>query len=160
MSCLKIVITQVLEYGYAHHIQRLMILGNFALLSETNPREIHHWFLGMFIDAVEWVEMPNVVGMSQFSEGGFFTSKPYISSGQYINKMSNYCQKCKYKIKTDDINELCPFTILYWRFLHNHKSKLINNPRMTMAYRNLEKNKNIKKYIQKGSEILSNINHL
>ena len=160
MSCLKIVITQVLEYGYAHHIQRLMILGNFALLSETNPREIHHWFLGMFIDAVEWVEMPNVVGMSQFSEGGFFTSKPYISSGQYINKMSNYCQKCKYKIKTDDINELCPFTILYWRFLHNHKSKLINNPRMTMAYRNLKKNKNIKKYIQKGSEILSNINHL
>jgi deoxyribodipyrimidine photolyase-related protein len=160
MSCLKAVITQVLEYGYAHHIQRLMILGNFALLSETNPKEIHLWFLGMFIDAVEWVEMPNVIGMSQFSEGGFFTSKPYISSGQYINKMSNYCQKCKYKIKTDNIDELCPFTILYWRFLHNHKSKLKNNPRMTMAFRNLEKNKKIKSYIQKGNKILSNINHL
>lgn len=160
MSCLKTVITQVLEYGYAHHIQRLMILGNFALLSETNPKEVHYWFLGMFIDAVEWVEMPNVIGMSQFSEGGFFTSKPYISSGQYINKMSNYCQKCKYKIKTDDIDELCPFTILYWRFLNNHKSKLITNPRMTMAYRNLERNNKIKGYIKKGSEILSNINHL
>ncbi|MBL8179665.1 MAG: cryptochrome/photolyase family protein [Bryobacterales bacterium] len=131
MNCLRQAITQTLQYGYAHHIQRLMITGLFALLLGVEPRQVHEWYLAVYVDAVEWVELPNTVGMSQFADGGIMASKPYIASGKYIQRMSNYCDGCRYKPGS------CPFTILYWDFLRRHQTTLRNNPRMTMQLRNL-----------------------
>ncbi|EIA09712.1 cryptochrome/photolyase family protein [Flavobacterium frigoris] len=134
MNCLKDAIGQSLEYGYAHHIQRLMITGNFALLAGVNPDEIDAWYLGIYVDAIEWVQITNTRGMSQFADGGIVGTKPYVSSASYIDKMSHYCGSCYYKkaIKTGE--KACPFNSLYWNFYDKNEEKLGKNPRIGMMY--------------------------
>ena len=139
MNCLKHCITQSLDHAYAHHIQRLMVIGNFALLMGFNPNAVHQWYLGIYIDAFEWVEMPNTLSMSQFSDGGLLATKPYVSSGAYINKMSNYCTDCKYSPKTRIGENACPFNSLYWGFFQKHQDKLSKNPRLGIVNMQLKK---------------------
>jgi len=139
MACLRQSIGQTLEHAYAHHIQRLMITGNFALLIGADPFAVHEWYLSVYIDAFEWVELPNTLGMSQFGDGGLLGSKPYASSGGYINRMSNYCGACKYDVKKRLGENACPFNALYWHFLDRNKEVLRGNNRLAMPYRNLEK---------------------
>ncbi len=139
MNCLREVITQTLEYGYAHHIQRLMVTGLYALLLGVKPVEIHQWYLAIYVDAVEWVELPNVLGMSQYADGGWMASKPYIASGKYIQRMSNYCQNCRFHPDQSTGGLACPFTTLYWDFLMQHQKRLEKNQRMQMQLRNLQR---------------------
>lgn len=134
MNCLKDTITQSLHYGYAHHIQRLMITGNFALLAGVHPDEIDAWYLGIYIDAFEWVQITNTRGMSQFADGGIVGTKPYVSSASYIDKMSNYCESCYYKKAKKIGDKACPFNSLYWNFYDKNESKLEKNPRIGMMY--------------------------
>jgi len=139
MNCLKHAINNSLDNAYAHHIQRLMITGNFALLTQTHPDEVDAWYLGVYADALEWVQLTNTRGMSQFADGGLIATKPYVSSGSYINKMSNYCDSCHYN-KNEKITEnACPFNSLYWNFLDDKRLQLRNNRRMGMMYRLLDK---------------------
>jgi len=139
MNCLQHSISNSLEHSYAHHIQRLMILGNFALLAQVNPKEVDEWFLGIYADAIEWVQLPNTRGMSQWADGGIVATKPYVSSAAYIHKMSNYCEGCHYdKSKRLGANA-CPFNSLYWNFLDDKKEAFKNNNRMAMMLRLLEK---------------------
>lgn len=139
MNCMRHVVQQVLDFGYAHHIQRLMVTGLFALLLGVRPREVHEWYLALFVDAVEWVELPNTMGMSQHADGGRMASKPYIASGNYIQRMSNYCDGCRYRASRAVGADACPFTTLYWDFLMRHEAFLAKNPRMTMQIRNLRR---------------------
>ncbi|MGL6259367.1 cryptochrome/photolyase family protein [Vibrio sp. WXL103] len=139
MRCMQQAIEQSLHYAYAHHIQRLMITGNFALLAELAPAEVHQWYLGIYIDAIEWVELPNTLGMALYADGGLIASKPYISSGAYINRMSDYCRGCHYQVKLRSGEGACPFNPLYWRFMVKHRDWLARNPRMNMVYRNWDK---------------------
>jgi deoxyribodipyrimidine photolyase-related protein len=139
MNCLHHVIRQTLEYGYAHHIQRLMITGLFALLLGVDPKAVHAWYLAVYVDAVEWVELPNTLGMSQFADHGIMASKPYVASGKYIQRMSNYCTGCRYAPQQACGDDACPFTTLYWDFLRRHQRQLAGNPRMTMQLRNLDR---------------------
>jgi len=139
MRCLAESIGQTLEHGYAHHIQRLMVLGLYAMLRGVDPAEVHKWFLAVYVDAVEWAELPNVAGMSQFADGGVMASKPYAASGKYINRMSNYCRNCPYNPEKAVGDDACPFTTLYWDFLQRHKQRLADNPRMRMQLRNLDR---------------------
>lgn len=139
MNCVQHAVSQSLETAYAHHIQRLMITGNFGLLAGVHPDAMDEWYLGIYIDAIEWVELPNTRGMSQFADGGLLATKPYISSGNYINKMSSYCKDCYYKVSAKTGPRSCPFNSLYWHFLDKHNGKLANNPRMGMMYRQWEK---------------------
>lgn len=134
MHCLAEAITQTKEEAYAHHIQRLMITGNFAMLAGVAPAEVHEWYLAVYADAYEWVELPNVIGMSQFADGGLLGSKPYASSGSYINKMSNYCSSCRYDVKKKTGDGACPFNALYWDFLARNEDKLGQNPRLRNPY--------------------------
>jgi deoxyribodipyrimidine photolyase-related protein len=129
-------IGQTLETAHAHHIQRLMVTGNFALLIGADPAKVHLWYLEVYVDAYEWVELPNTLGMSQFGDGGLLGSKPYVSSGAYINKMSDYCGRCRYDVKQRIGPDACPFNALYWDFLARHEDKLGRNPRLAMPYRN------------------------
>lgn len=139
MHCLHHSIRQTLDYGYAHHIQRLMVTGLFALLLGVNPRAVHEWYLAVYVDAVEWVELPNSLGMSQFADGGVMASKPYVATGKYIQRMSNYCQGCRFDPALATGEEACPFTTLYWDFLRRHRGELEKNPRMKMQLRNLQR---------------------
>ncbi|WP_044410237.1 cryptochrome/photolyase family protein [Thiomicrospira microaerophila] len=139
MACLKDAIGQVIQHGYGHHIQRLMVTGLFALLWQAKPEQVHQWYLAMYVDAVEWVELPNVLGMSQFADGGLMASKPYIASGQYINKMSGYCQNCRYKPKEATGHQACPFTTLYWGFIERHQDVFRGHPRLGMQVKHLER---------------------
>ncbi len=134
MVCLSAAITQTKEEAYAHHIQRLMVTGNFAMLAGVDPHEVHEWYLAVYADAFEWVEAPNTVGMSQFADGGALGSKPYASSGNYIDKMSDYCGGCKFNVKKKTGEGACPFNPLYWDFLVRNRDKLGNNPRIGRAY--------------------------
>lgn len=134
MACLAAAITQTKEEAYAHHIQRLMVTGNFAMLAGVDPHEVHEWYLAVYADAFEWVEAPNTVGMSQFADGGVLGSKPYASSGAYIDKMSDYCGGCAYSVKKKTGDGACPFNPLYWDFLVRNRDKLGNNPRIGRAY--------------------------
>ena len=136
MNCLSKAITQTAEEAYAHHIQRLMVTGNFALLAGINPYEVHEWYLRVYIDAFEWVEAPNTVGMSQFADGGIIASKPYVSSGAYINRMSDYCKSCRYKVTAKTGEDACPFNLLYWHFLDRHSEHFAKNQRMSQIYAN------------------------
>ena len=129
MQCLKQSISQVLETGYGHHIQRLMVTGLFALLYGVDPQAVHRWYLAIYVDAVAWVEVPNTLAMSQYADLGFLASKPYIASGNYIKKMSNYCQHCPYNPAKASGADACPFTTLYWRFVDRHQALLQQNPR-------------------------------
>lgn len=137
MNCLKHSLRQVLEHGYGHHIQRLMVTGLFAQLWQTQPQAIHQWYLGMYVDAVEWVELPNVLGMSQYADGGIMASKPYIATGRYIKTMSNYCDACPYKPEEADTENACPFTVLYWHFLEKHQAQIANHPRLGLQVKHL-----------------------
>jgi deoxyribodipyrimidine photolyase-related protein len=139
MNCLKDALGQTLRYGYAHHIQRLMVTGLFALLLGVKPQQVHEWYLAVYVDAVEWVELPNTLGMSQFADGGVMASKPYCATGAYIDRMSNACRGCRYKPKVASGPEACPFTTLYWDFLARHEKLLAKNPRMTMQLKNLSR---------------------
>ena len=135
MNCISKAVTQSLNYAYAHHIQRLMVTGNFSLLTGVDPDQIDNWYLGIYIDAFQWVERTNTRGMSQFADGGIVGTKPYISSASYINKMSDYCRNCHYKHNRRVGDRACPFNSLYWRFLAVHEDKLAGNQRMSMMYR-------------------------
>ncbi len=137
MHCLQEVIGQTLEFGYAHHIQRLMVTGLFALLLGVRPQEVHAWYLAMYVDAVEWVELPNTLGMSQFGDGGIMASKPYVATGKYIQRMSNYCDGCQFDPAQKTGSKACPFTTLYWSFLMRHEALLQKNQRMSMQLKNL-----------------------
>lgn len=139
LRCLSEVIGQTLRYGYAHHIQRLMVLGNFAVLAELDPRAVDAWFLAVYVDAVEWVQLPNTTGMALFADGGIVGSKPYIASGAYTSRMSNYCQGCRFDPKLRSGDRACPITRLYWRFLDRHREALSRNPRMAQVIRNLDR---------------------
>ncbi len=137
MNCMKQTIGQTLKHGYAHHIQRLMITGIFGLLAETKPQEMEDWYLAVYTDAVDWVELPNVVGMALYANNGRFTSKPYVASGAYIKRMSNYCTSCRYKPDVKTGHNACPFTTLYWNFLDKHEKTLTGNPRTALMARNI-----------------------
>jgi deoxyribodipyrimidine photolyase-related protein len=137
MNCLREALGQTLRFGYAHHIQRLMVTGLYALLLGVKPEAIHQWYLAVYVDAVEWVELPNTIGMSQFADGGIMASKPYAASGKYISRMSNYCQGCAYDPAESAGTGACPFTTLYWDFLMRNEDRLRTVPRMEMQLRNL-----------------------
>ncbi|MDZ7666255.1 MAG: cryptochrome/photolyase family protein [Desulfotignum sp.] len=135
MACMHAAITQSLEQAYAHHIQRLMVTGNFSLLAGVDPARVERWYLGIYIDAVQWVEIVNTLGMSQFADGGIVATKPYISSANYLHKMSDYCEHCYYRHASKTGERSCPFNSLYWDFLVRHQSLLEKNPRIGMMYR-------------------------
>lgn len=134
MSCVRAVVEQTLEHAYAHHIQRLMVTGNFALIAGIDPAEVHDWYLSVYADAYEWVELPNTLGMSQFADGGLLGSKPYAASANYIGKMSDYCDGCRYDRKTKTEDNSCPFNYLYWDFIARNEDRLADNQRMRMVY--------------------------
>ncbi|WP_210247225.1 cryptochrome/photolyase family protein [Aliikangiella marina] len=139
MNCMSHAINQSLDYAYAHHIHRLMVTGNFSLLTELDVDQVDEWYLGIYIDAIEWVELPNTRGMALFADEGIVATKPYAASGNYINKMSDYCGSCTYNVKRKNEDDACPFNSLYWRFMDRHRDKLSVNPRIGMIYRNWDK---------------------
>ena len=139
MRCLSEAVGQTRDMAYAHHIQRLMVTGNFALLAGVDPGQVHEWYLSVYVDAFEWVEAPNTIGMSQFADGGVVGSKPYVSSGAYIDRMSDYCAGCAYDVKAKTGVEACPFNLLYWHFLIRHRARFEANPRMGPMYRTWDK---------------------
>ncbi len=134
MRCVRQAVGQTKTHAYAHHIQRLMVTGNFALLAGVDPAQVHEWYLSVYADAYEWVEAPNTVGMSQFADGGVIASKPYVSSGAYINRMSDHCKQCSYKVTKKTGEGACPFNLLYWDFLIRHRERFGKNPRMGNMY--------------------------
>jgi deoxyribodipyrimidine photolyase-related protein len=139
MNCMRAAIGQTLRHGYAHHIQRLMVTGQFALLAEIAPQQVEDWYLAVYVDAVEWVELPNVAGMALYADGGRFTSKPYVASGAYIQRMSNYCDGCRYSPSARSGEAACPVTVLYWHFLDRHEAEFAANPRTALMAKNLQK---------------------
>ncbi|MEL7041722.1 MAG: cryptochrome/photolyase family protein [Pseudomonadota bacterium] len=159
MACLKAAITQTKEEAYAHHIQRLMVTGNFALLAGIDPKQVHEWYLAVYADAYEWVELPNTLGMSQFGDGGVLGSKPYASSGNYINKMSDHCKACAYDVKQKTGSGACPFNPLYWDFLHRNRDQLAGNPRMAQMYRTWDRMSEDKRaeYLDSARDVLAQL---
>ena len=139
MNCLSHAVAQTRDLAYAHHIQRLMVTGTFGLLAGINPAQMHEWYLAVYIDAFEWVEAPNTIGMSQFADGGLLGSKPYAASGAYINRMSDYCDGCQYNVKDRVGPKACPFNLLFWNFVHRHRDRLSANPRMGQMVRTWDK---------------------
>jgi deoxyribodipyrimidine photolyase-related protein len=135
MSCMKSVIGHVEERSYAHHIERLMVLGNFALIAGINPQQLTRWMWNSFIDAAEWVMVPNVIGMSQYADGGMLATKPYASGGAYIDRMSDHCKGCAYDRKKRVGEDACPFTVLYWDFFLRHQERFVKNPRVARQVR-------------------------
>lgn len=159
MNCLSASIGQSLEHAYGHHIQRLMVIGNFSLLTGLDPAALHRWYLGIYIDAFEWVELPNVIGMSQFADDGLLATKPYVSSAAYVDRMSDYCKGCHYDKKQREGERACPYNALYWDFFIRHEEKLSKNFRLGMVYRNIEKMdaSAIESLQQKASEIKASL---
>ena len=139
MNCLRQCVQETRQHAYAHHIQRLMVLGNFALLAGIDPDQVNEWFLIVYADAYEWVELPNVTGMILFADGGLLASKPYAAGGSYINKMSNYCKNCSYKVQQKNGADACPFNYLYWDFLARNRDKLESNHRIGMMYKTYDR---------------------
>ena len=162
MKCLSHTINQSLDFAYAHHIQRLMITGNFALLAGIHPDEVDNWYLGIYIDAIEWVEITNTRGMSQFADGGIVGSKPYVSSAAYVDKMSHYCKDCHYDSKKKIGEKACPFNSLYWNFYAVNEEKLRGNPRIGMMYVTWHKMDSALKQnlLNQANEYLENLNEL
>ena len=154
MNCMRQCIKDTQKYAYAHHIQRLMVVGNFALLTGLDPKQVHEWYLLVYADAYEWIELPNVAAMILFADGGKLASKPYAASGSYINKMSDYCNNCGYKVAVKTGPKACPFNYLYWDFLQQHESKFSNNPRMAMIYRTYAKMSEDKRQAIKESALI------
>jgi deoxyribodipyrimidine photolyase-related protein len=139
MNCMRQTVGQTLKHGYAHHIQRLMVTGNFALLAEIEPQQVSAWYRAVYVDAVEWVELPNTIGMALYANGGRFTSKPYVASGAYIKRMSNYCAGCAYRAELRHGKDACPVTVLYWNFLDRHETELAGNMRTALMVSNLSR---------------------
>lgn len=139
LACLRETIGQTLKLGYAHHIQRLMVTGLFALLWGVRPREVHEWYLSIYVDAVEWVELPNTLGMSQYADGGLLASKPYVATGKYIARMGNYCAGCRFRPDRAHGDDACPYTTLYWDFLARHRERFARHPRLALQVRNLDR---------------------
>jgi len=139
MNCMSQAIGQSLKHAYAHHIQRLMVTGNFALLAGIAPSQICDWYLAIYMDAFDWVELPNTLGMVMHADGGYLGSKPYCASGQYIKRMSDYCRNCAYNVSESTTDDACPFNSLYWHFLMRHGDLLRSNQRMSMVYKNLDR---------------------
>jgi deoxyribodipyrimidine photolyase-related protein len=139
MACLRDAIGQTLQHGYAHHIQRLMVTGLYTLLAGIHPQQVADWYLAVYVDAIEWVELPNVAGMALYANGGRFTSKPYAASGAYIQRMSNHCQGCRYKPTERTGPRACPITTLYWAFLDRHETELAGNPRTALMVKHLSR---------------------
>ena len=139
LLCLRDAVNNVLNYGYSHHIQRLMVLSNFSNLTNTDPRQLNRWFWLAYVDAYEWVELPNVLGMSTFADGGILASKPYVSGGNYINKMSNCCSQCKYDVKEKIGETACPFNYLYWNFVDQHRESFAENGRVSLMVNSYDK---------------------
>jgi len=158
MKCMEKAINQSLDDAHAHHIQRLMVTGNFALLSMIDPDEVDNWYLGIYIDAIEWAEITNTRGMSQFADGGIVATKPYVSSGSYINKMSNYCKSCKYSVTKKTGKNACPFNSLYWNFLHKKQEHFKNNQRMGMMMNVLKKmdKDTLQSHIERAEDVIAN----
>ncbi|MEM8753836.1 MAG: cryptochrome/photolyase family protein [Pseudomonadota bacterium] len=159
MACIRAAVEQTRDEAYAHHIQRLMVTGNFAMLAGVDPHQVHEWYLAVYADAYEWVEAPNVVGMSQFADGGLLGSKPYAASGAYINKMSDYCGGCVYKISKKTEEGACPFNPLYWDFLVRNEEKLRGNPRLGPVFRTWDRMDDEKKtaYREAAKDVLKRL---
>lgn len=159
MACMKESIKQSLEYAYAHHIQRLMITGNFSLLAGLHPDEVDDWYLGIYIDALQWVELPNTRGMALFADGGWIATKPYAASGNYINKMSDYCKSCHYKVKEKVTPDACPFNALYWDFFGRHEERLADNQRLSFIAKQWAKKSDQEKQLihERALTLLDNI---
>ncbi|MEO0347753.1 MAG: cryptochrome/photolyase family protein [Pseudomonadota bacterium] len=160
LNCINQVVHFTNQYAYSHHIQRLMVTGNFALLAGLSPQEVNKWYLAVYADAWEWVELPNTHGMALHADGGVVGTKPYIASGAYINRMSNYCKNCEYNVKQRSGADACPFNVLYWHFLMRHQQRFKNNNRMNLAYNNLAKiNDDERQRIwHQGEKILAQLN--
>ena len=162
MNCMRMAIGQSLQHAYAHHIQRLMVTGNFALLAGLHPDEVDEWYLGINIDAIQWVELPNTRAMSQFADGGLVATKPYISSAKYIHTMSDYCEPCEYDWKRRHGDMACPFNSFYWDFFARHRKRLQKNFRVAMMYRvwdRMDKG-NQKAVLKQAAVYKKNLNHL
>ena len=157
MRCVSSAVTQLLETGHTHHIQRLMVLGNFALLAGIDPQALNDWFLSLYVDAFDWVVTPNVIGMSQYANAGGFTSKPYVSGGAYISRMSNHCKSCQFNPKLTTGENACPFSSLYWDFLDRHSEKFKTNPRMSIPVSAWKKRDELdrKAILERSQEVLS-----
>ena len=162
MNCVKKSIQQTMTYSYAHHIQRLMVTGNFSLLAGLAPDEVDEWYLGVYVDAIEWVELPNTRGMALFADGGLIASKPYAASGNYINKMSDYCKGCVYNVKERITEDACPFNALYWHFIDRNKDRFSGNPRMAFPYSTWRKYSAQEQVniVAKGDQLLSDLESL
>lgn len=162
MNCLRCAIGQSLRHAYAHHIQRLMITGNFALLAGVHPDAVDQWYLGIYIDAIQWVELPNTRAMSQFADGGLVATKPYVSSAKYIHSMSDYCDDCGYDWKKRHGEMACPFNSLYWDFFNRHRRRLGKNPRVGMMYRVWDRMQDAEKtsVLKQANAYRKDLNHL
>jgi deoxyribodipyrimidine photolyase-related protein len=139
MACMRDALRSVIELSYGHHIARLMITGNFALIAGIEPKQVHEWYLGMYADGVDWVTLPNTVGMALHADGAIVGTKPYAASGKYIQRMGNYCKSCGYDIKSRAGDNACPFNTFYWDFLIRHRDRFSNNNRMAMVLKNLDR---------------------
>lgn len=142
MACMAQAIGQSLQHAYAHHIQRLMVIGNFALLAGLDPQALHRWYLGIYIDAFEWVEAPNTLGMSQFADGGRVATKPYVSAAAYLHRMGDHCGACPYNRQQRTGPDACPFNALYWDFIARHPQVFEGNPRMAWSSHQWQKMSN------------------
>ena len=160
MNCMAECFRNTFQHAYAHHIQRLMVTGNFALLTGVDPQQISEWYLAVYADTYEWVELPNTLGMVMHADSGLMASKPYASSGNYIHKMSDYCKHCSYNVKTRTELDSCPFNSLYWYFMIRNEAKFRTHPRMGMIYRQLDKLKDRHQIISHAQQLLSQINEL
>jgi deoxyribodipyrimidine photolyase-related protein len=162
MQCLRSAISQSLKHAYAHHIQRLMITGNFALLAGITPSQVDDWYLGIYIDAIEWVELPNTRSMALFADGGWIATKPYAASGNYVNKMSDYCKSCHYNVKEKVGANACPLNSLYWNFIDQNYDKFAGNHRMSFPIRNWDKMELAKKIEirEHATHLLNNLDNL
>ncbi len=162
MNCMKNAISQTLHNGYSHHIQRLMITGMFGVTAQIKPQALCDWYLAVYVDAVEWVELPNTAGMALFANGGRFTSKPYVASGAYVKRMSNYCKGCKYSPEVRTGKDACPLTVLYWNFLDVHEKEFAGNPRTALMVKNLQRMTNDERLAvrSRAAEMLSDLDAL
>lgn len=160
MRCVAQAIKQSLEHGYAHHIQRLMVTGNFCGLAGVEPSQVDQWYLGIYVDAFEWVELPNTRGMSQYADAGLLASKPYVSSANYLQKMGDHCKSCSYNPKSRTEADACPFNSLYWHYLTRHEAMMRKNPRMSMMYRQLDKLKDKDKVLARAQYCLDHMDAL
>ena len=162
MACVASALKQSLEQAYAHHIQRLMVIGNFALLAGLDPIELHQWYLGIYIDAFEWVEAPNTLGMSQWADGGLLATKPYVSSAAYLRRMGDHCEGCRYDPKARTSENACPFNALYWNFFDRHRLHFQANPRLGVVYHQLNRmpEKNLQELTEHSARLLASLPNL